>query len=160
MCIHHVHCKIFWHKDLDCLVFLAQSDTTVGLLSKDFKKLNFIKQRKIDQKVLIEVASLKILKSHTRVPSCFKSYVRRAKKTSFIYPNNKALRVVKDEMHLRFLKPFLWMYSTSANKTKERFDLSWAREVSDVEVLDCRGLKEARASKIYKLSNTKIKKVR
>ncbi len=155
-----MHCKIFWCRDLDCLVFLAQSDTTVGFLSKDFKKLNQIKQRRIDQKVLIEVASLAILKSHTRIPIRFKNCVRRAQKTSFIYPNNKALRVVKDPMHLKFLKPFGWMYSTSANKTNESFELSWAKEVSDVVVIDSRGLKEMRASRIYKLSNTRIKKVR
>lgn len=40
------------------LVYLAQSDTTVGLLSLGYKRLNALKQRPLAQKVLFEMASL------------------------------------------------------------------------------------------------------
>ena len=140
-------------------IYLTQTDTTVGFLSQDFKKLNQIKNRNINKKVLIEVDSLKTLKKFTRVPKKFKKQVRRAKKTTFIYPNGNSFRVVKDEVHLRFLKKFKWMYSTSANLSGEKFDKSWAIKQADIIVEDKKGLFEGEASKIYKIRK-KIKKIR
>ena len=141
------------------LIYLTQTDTTVGFLSQDFKKLNKIKNRNINKKVLIEVDSLKTLKTFTRVPKKFKKQVRRAKKITFIYPNGNSFRVVKDKRHLRFLQKFKWMYSTSANLSGEKFDKSWAKKQADIIVEDKRGLFEGEASKIYKIRK-KIKKIR
>jgi tRNA A37 threonylcarbamoyladenosine synthetase subunit TsaC/SUA5/YrdC len=141
-------------------VYLVQTDTTVGFLSKDKKRLNEIKNRPLDKPVLMEVDSLETLKKFVRVPERFKKTVRRAKKTTFIYPNQESFRVVKDNRHLEFLKKFSWMYSTSANKTGEGFDEKWAREIVDVIVEDKRGFFNKEASKIFKLSKTSIKRVR
>jgi tRNA A37 threonylcarbamoyladenosine synthetase subunit TsaC/SUA5/YrdC len=94
------------------------------------------------------------------VPRAYKKRVRRAKKTTFIYPNKESFRVVKDKRHLEFLKKFSWMYSTSANKTGESFDEKWAREIADVIVEDKNGFFEKEASKIYKLGRKKIKRIR
>jgi tRNA A37 threonylcarbamoyladenosine synthetase subunit TsaC/SUA5/YrdC len=141
-------------------VYLTQTDTTVGFLSQNKKKLNEIKNRPINQPILIEIDSLNTLKKFTRVPNMFKNRVRRSKKTTFIYPNKKSFRVVKDEKHLEFLKKFKWMYSTSANLTGESFDENWAKEKANIIVEDKRGLFEGKASRIYKLGKNKIKKVR
>jgi len=141
-------------------IYLTQTDTTVGFLSRDFKKLNKIKNRPLNKKVLIEVDSLNTLKNFVRVPNKFKSKVRRAKKTTFIYPKGDSFRVVKDKKHLEFLKKFKWMYSTSANLSGEKFDKSWAVKVADVIVENKEGFFEGKPSTIYKINNYKIKKIR
>jgi tRNA A37 threonylcarbamoyladenosine synthetase subunit TsaC/SUA5/YrdC len=141
-------------------IYLTQTDTTVGFLSQNKEKLNKIKNRPINQPILIEIDSLNTLKKFTRVPNMFKNRVRKSKKTTFIYPNKKSFRVVKDEKHLEFLKKFEWMYSTSANLTGESFNKKWAKEKADIIVEDKRGLFEGKASRIYKLGKNKIKKVR
>ncbi|GAX86847.1 conserved hypothetical protein [Lebetimonas natsushimae] len=141
-------------------IYLTQTDTTVGFLSQSKEKLNKIKNRSLNQPVLIEIDSLNTLKRFTRVPNKFKNKVRRSRKTTFIYPNKKSFRVIKDEMHLEFLRKFNWMYSTSANMSGQKFDEKWAKEKADIIVEDKRGLFEGRASKIYRLGKNKIKKIR
>jgi tRNA A37 threonylcarbamoyladenosine synthetase subunit TsaC/SUA5/YrdC len=141
-------------------IYLTQTDTTVGFLSQNKEKLNKIKNRPLNQPVLMEVDSLSTLKKFTRVTNKFKNRVRRSKKTTFIYPNKKSFRVVKDKKHLEFLKKFEWMYSTSANLTGESFDENWAKEKANIIVEDKRGLFEGKASKIYKIGKNKIKKIR
>jgi len=141
-------------------IYLTQTDTTVGFLSRDFKKLNRIKKRNLDKKVLREVDSLTTLKTFVRVPNKFKKRVRRAKKTTFIYPNGNSFRVIKDETHLRFLKKFKWMYSTSANLSGQKFDKKWAVKQADVIVENKEGFFEGNPSSIYKVNNFKIKKIR
>ena len=76
------------------LIYLTQTDTTIGFLSNDFRKLNKIKQRKENKKTLQVVSSFKDLKQYVRVPKKFKRYLRNSKKTTFIYQNGDAFRVV------------------------------------------------------------------
>jgi len=140
-------------------IYLVQTDTTVGFLSQNKEKLNKIKGRKKNQKILREVDSLETLKTFVRVPNKFKKKIRNAKKTTFIYSNGESFRVVRDERHLEFLKKFKWMYSTSANMTGCKFDEKWAREKADIIVED-REFFEGEASSIYKLSKEKIKRIR
>ena len=141
-------------------VYLTQTDTTVGFLSQNRAELNKIKNRPLHQPVLREVDSLKTLKEFARVPDKYKKIIRRAKKTTFIFPNGESYRVVKDERHLEFLRKFKWMYSTSANQHGKKFDLIWAREQVDIIVEDSRGLFEGKASSIFKLSRDRIKRIR
>jgi len=141
-------------------IYLTQTDTTVGFLSQDYKKLNKIKNRPLEQKVLKEVDSLNTLKEFVRVSKRFKKIVRRAKKSTFIYKNGDSYRVVKNKRHLEFLKKFKWMYSTSANLTGQNFDKKWAISKADVVIEGKEGLFEGEASKIYKINNYKIKKIR
>ena len=141
-------------------IYLAQTDTTVGFLSKDYKKLNKIKKRKPDKKILIEVDSLDTLKTFVRVPKKYKKIVRRVKKTTFIYSNGDSFRVIKDEKHLEFLKKFKWMYSTSANLSGKMFDKKWAIKQADIIIEDKRGFFEGKPSSIYKINNFKMKKIR
>lgn len=140
------------------LIYLVQTDTTVGLLSQDREKLNRVKKRGINQKVLREVESLKTLQDFSRVPKRFRRRVRRAKKTTFII-KEEAFRVVSGE-HLNFLRKFKWMFSTSANETGKSFEKEWAIQKADVIVIDKRGLFEGEASTILKVNNSKLKKIR
>lgn len=142
-------------------VYLVQTDTTVGFLSNDDKKLTAIKQRPQTQKILQVVESFQTLKTQVRVPQKFKNHVRRAKNTTFIYPNQTSFRVIpSDNVHYNFIKKFKKMYSTSANLTQHHFDETFAKEHVDIIVEDKNGFFEAASSRLIKLSCTKIKKLR
>lgn len=137
-------------------IYLVQTDTTVGFLSQNREKLSIIKKRDPDKPFLISVDSFKELKNFSRVPKKYKNMVRRSKKTTFIYPNKNAVRVVKDENHLKFLKKFGWMYSTSANEAGKRFDRDFAFKTADVIVEDKRGFFESHASRLVKIGKRKM----
>ncbi len=141
-------------------VYLIQTDTTVGFLSGSTKKLSEAKKRDKNQPFLITVDSLYKLKNIARVPQKYKNLVRRSEKKSFLYPNNKAVRVIKDDRHKRFLHRFEYMYSTSANRHKESFNLKYAISNADILIEDFRGFKPDRASEIIKLGKKKILKLR
>ena len=143
-------------------VYLCQTDTTAGFLSKNKASLNKLKNRPLHTPCLITMAEFSTLLNFARVPRKFKNLVRRAKKTTFIYPNQKALRVVKDGKHAKFLKKHGWFYSSSANAHKKPFKLDYALFLAKkhkIKIVD-KNLHEARASKIFKLSRTKKHKMR
>lgn len=145
---------------MDCVI-LAQSDTTAGFLSLDKQRLNEIKNRDKNKSVIMTVDTLEKLKRHTRIPSIHKNRIRKQAKSTFIYnQNNKAIRVIKDRFHSKCLESFEYLYSTSANKHGDRFSLDFAISCSDIIVLDKRGLGELESSKIYKINNHKIKRLR
>lgn len=101
------------------MIYLAQTDTTAGFLSKDLKALNALKKRPLDQACLVTTAKLSELTKLTRVPNHFKNTVRKSKKTTFLYPNSKAIRVVKDCSHANFLKiltGFILLLQTNMEK--------------------------------------------
>jgi len=137
------------------MIYLTQTDTTVGLLSKNKEELNKIKKRELNKPILKEVDSLSTLKEFVRIPKNFRKIVRRAKKTTFIYPNKDSFRVVKDENHLRFLKKFKWMYSSSANESGKHFDEKFAIQNADVLVMDKRGYFEDISTTTYRLTSQK-----
>jgi tRNA A37 threonylcarbamoyladenosine synthetase subunit TsaC/SUA5/YrdC len=131
------------------------------LLSNDWHKLSLIKNRPTEQKMLCEVDCFKTLLKHTRVPKQFKKKVRKSKLTTFIYPNTTSFRVVdKNHKHYEFIRKFKTMYSTSANLTKKQFEKDWAIEKADIIVEDQDGFSENQSSKIYKITNNRIKKIR
>ena len=66
------------------MIYLAQTDTTAGFLSKDFREINALKRRAADKPCLITTAKFSELKNLTRVPAKFKNLVRRARKTTFL----------------------------------------------------------------------------
>ncbi|MEA2050792.1 MAG: Sua5 YciO YrdC YwlC family protein [Campylobacterota bacterium] len=143
------------------LVYLTQTDTTVGFLSSDDIKLSKIKKRDLSQKILQVVDSFATLKNKTRVPNNQKNLVRRAKETTFIYSNGLSFRVVcKDSKHHKFIKKFKCLYSTSANLTKHNFDFDFAIANADVILYDSCGFDEQKSSTIYKINNKTIKKLR
>ncbi|RXJ95033.1 Sua5 YciO YrdC YwlC family protein [Arcobacter sp. AHV-9/2010] len=143
------------------LLYLVQTDTTVGFSSLDDERLNVIKNRDKNQKILKTLDSFTSLKEFTRVPKKYRKMVRNSSKTTFIYPNLKSFRVVSCESSFYdFIKKFKTLSSTSANKTKESFKYEYAKEYADVEVINKIGFFETNASKIYKLSKSRLKKIR
>ena len=141
-------------------LYLAQTDTTVGFLSQDAKRLAAAKGRPAHKAFIIAVSSATNLKDFVRVPKKWRKLVRQARRTTFAYPNGKAVRVVKNSEHRRFLDRFGWMYSTSANPSGKNFDETWARQQVDVVVEDKRGFFEGRASTIIKLAKKRKQKLR
>ncbi|NPA73609.1 MAG: Sua5 YciO YrdC YwlC family protein [Epsilonproteobacteria bacterium] len=145
---------------MSCLVFLIQTDTTVGLLSKDKKRLFEIKKRDNSKNFLRNISSFKELKDNTRIPKRFKKIVRRKKKSTFIFPNSQAFRVVKEGEFGEFLKRFGWQYSTSANRSKERFDFNYIKDKVDIIIHTPKGFKEEKPSSLFVLTNYKIRRLR
>lgn len=143
------------------LVYLVQTDTTVGFSSLDDERLTTIKQRDKNQKILQTVNSFKTVKDFTRVPKKFRKFVRNSKKTTFIYPNLKSFRVIsKSSNFFDFIDKFKALYSTSANLTAHKFDLNFAKRNSNVIVYGKDSFYETNSSKIFKLSKKRVKKIR
>lgn len=140
------------------MIYLAQTDTTAGLLSDDLRELNLAKGRAATQPCVMTTAKFSVLRELARVPDKFKNRVRRARKTTFLYPNLKAVRVVKEHSHVKFLNTHGWLYSTSANLHGQNFDKTWACSVADVVVDE--NFSQNESSKIYKISHSRIKKIR
>ncbi|WP_368030449.1 Sua5 YciO YrdC YwlC family protein [Arcobacter sp. s6] len=143
------------------LIYLVQTDTTVGFSSSSDEKLSSVKERPITKKILNTVDSFDILNKNTRVPKNFRKKVRNSKKTTFIYPNGMSFRVVnKDSDFYDFIYKFGILYSTSANKTAQKFDKDFATIGADILVEDKKGFYETTASRIIKLSKRTFKKIR
>ena len=141
-------------------ILLAQSDTTAGFLSQDMCALNKVKNRNINKRVIITTSKLSFLNSLVRIPNVHKNRVRRQKKSTFIYRNNKAMRVVQDHIHSKLIDNFGYLYSTSANIHKQNFEINFAINSADIVILDKRGIFEGKPSKIYQLNNKTIKRLR
>ena len=141
-------------------IYLVQTDTTVGFLSQDAARLARIKGRTPTKPFLIAVASLAQLRNFARVPVQHRKLVRRAKRTTFVYPNGRAVRYVGEGEHRKFLQKFGWMYSTSANPSGGEFDEAWARKQADIVVEDKRGFFESPPSRIIKLGRKKLLRLR
>ena len=150
------HFKIIYHDK----VILTQTDTTIGFLSTNPQKLAEAKKRNVRQPFLLCVDTFKKQKRLTRTPKKFRAWVRRAKKTTFLYPNKKAIRVVNDYRHNQLLKKFNFLYSTSANENKKSFSLSYATNHADIIIETAQGFHETPPSPIRILSKTKIHTLR
>lgn len=145
---------------LKVLVILTQTDTTVGFLSQDAKKLYKIKSRETTKPFIKVYNSFKtFLVCGNRVPSAFKSTVRRSKKTTFIV-KNRAFRVVKTSLNSTLLNNSSWFYSTSANEANKNFDRNFCEDKADIIIEDKNGLHEKSSSILVTINNTKRKRVR
>lgn len=143
------------------LVYLVQTDTTVGFSSSDDEKLFFIKKRPNSKKILSTVDSFATLNKYTRVPKNFRKIVRNSQKTTFIYPNLNSFRVVqKSSKFYDFISKFSKICSTSANETTKSFDIDFAKQNSDVIVETKDDFYETKSSSIIKLSKNKFKRLR
>ncbi|RDU70841.1 hypothetical protein CQA66_07445 [Helicobacter aurati] len=144
--------------DLSTLVFLAQTDTTIGFLSKNKQLINQRKGAKENKELLMEFANLQAI--HYRVPVYFRNFIRRAKKTSFIVAKTKSFRVITDSYHYAFLQNLQYLYSSSANPTNKGFDKQFAEQNADISVIDERGLFSAKSSRILQIKGQRIKRIR
>lgn len=142
------------------MIFLAQSDTTAGFFAQDAQILNVAKNRSQDALVLREVANFCALKKLVRVPAAHKNLIRRAKKTTFVYAKNEAIRVNSDEFCADFLQKFSFIFATSANQNGYDFCYDFALQICDVAVVDSRGLRGSEGSWILKLGAKNLKILR
>jgi tRNA A37 threonylcarbamoyladenosine synthetase subunit TsaC/SUA5/YrdC len=139
-------------------VFLTQTDTMIGFLSQDRKRLDTIKQRLPHKYYIKAVDSLQTLSTFTRVPKLHKNRVRRANKTTFIMPNTHSYRVVKNKHHLHLMHRLKWAYTTSANLSGNEYNEKFAKEVADIIIEPLSPYSEA--SQIIKLGKTCLKRIR
>jgi len=142
------------------LVYLAQTETTAGFLSQNTAALVQTKNRPSGKSFLMSVDSLLSLQSFTRVPLYHKLNVRRAKKTTFVYPCGLAIRVIQDKEHLEFLRKLRWSYSTSSNPSGKGFNKDFAMQKADIIVFTCNDFFESKPSSIIKLGKEKLRKLR
>jgi len=121
---------------LSNLVFLAKTDTAIGFVSQDAKRLNATKQRDSEQPLITTVSSLDNISN--RIPLKYKKMVRRSKKTTFILSNKNSFRLSNDNTHNILLNKLRWAYSTSANITGEEYNYEFALQNADVAVYPLR----------------------
>lgn len=140
-------------------VILTQTDTTVGFLSHNPERLQEIKNRDGNKPFLKVYADFKTLRSNIRIPSIHKRRVRYTRKTTFIV-NNQAFRYVDEPNHSRLIKQYGWLYSTSANESGKSYDETFCKSFTDLIVEDYRGLSEKSASKIFRLTPSRIEQLR
>lgn len=140
-------------------IILMQTDTTVGFVSKNSLALYSAKSR-LQTKPLIKVyKDFKSLLKNTRVYKNQKKFVRRSKKTTFII-NKYSFRVAPWERESQILRDCSWFYSTSANKSNEKFDRTFCEQKADIIIEDIKGLVEKESSTILKLNRLKKRKIR
>ena len=165
------------------MLYLAQTDTTAGFLSKSQAEINKAKNRALQTPCILTMAYFSELLSLVRVPKVHKNLVRKARKTSFIYANSRnssdkalklnaknsqvfkgslACRVVKDSPHSEFLAKNGAFFSSSANLHGEKFNAQKARQITlenNGKIIDER-LFEGKPSRLILLSKTKKRKIR
>ena len=139
------------------LIYLVQTNTTVGFLSQNLEKLNKIKKRPSNKKFLKVVSKYSLL---PRIPKKYRKRVRKTPNNNTYVIKNEAYRVITESHHKEFLKKFKWMYSSSANESGKNFEETFAIKNADILVIDKRGYFESEPSKIFKISKNKIKKIR
>jgi len=140
------------------LVYLTQTDTTIGFISQDAKRLTEIKQRPPYKHYIKAIDSLDTLKKHARIPNRYKNRLRRARRSTFILPNGASYRVIYDPKHLELISKLAWAYTTSANLSDHTYDEHWARNMADKVIEPLKGNSEP--SKLYKINNRRLKRIR
>jgi len=145
---------------IDTQVILAQTDTTVGFLSQDAQKLYEVKSRDTSKPFIKVYQRFKDLQSHKlRIPSSFKSRVRRSTKTTFIVKDS-AFRVVASHLNSSILRNLRWNHSTSANESGKSFQRDFCEQKADIIIEDKNSFKESSSSSLFKINKKKIKRLR
>ncbi len=146
-------------EQIEDVVFLTQTDTTIGFVSQNRERLDSIKQRPSHKYYIKALPSLEKLKEFTRVPNTHKNRVRRAKRSTFIFPNGHSYRIIRDKKHLKLISKLGWAYTTSANLSNESYDKKFAISKAD-EIVGSLQSERGMPSQIYKINNYSIKKIR
>ncbi len=143
------------------MLYLAQTDTTVGFLSSQKQPIINAKKRAQDKPILQVVSSLKKLNDELRVPQAFKNRIRRMQKCSFIYPQGACIRVIHNKRHKEFIERFHKLYSSSANLSGHSFCIDYALSMADIIVYE-KGIEftQSNPSQIFKINKQKICKIR
>ena len=148
---------------LSCIkqeIILTQTDTTVGFLSQNAKRLREIKSRSSNKPFIKVFQSFAALKSENiRIPNYYKRILRRSKKATFIV-KNQAFRVAKTNLDSTLLRQLSWSYSTSANESGKNFNRDFCEQKADIIIENKQRLFEGEASKLYKINNQAIRRLR
>ncbi len=142
---------------IDRRVYLTQTDTTIGFVSQDDNRLTEIKQRPAYKHYIRAISSLK---SYSRVPQRYKNHIRRAKFATFVLPNGDSYRLIRDDKHIKLIDRLGWAYTTSANLSGREYDSDFAKDRADVIVEFPIKRKDNSASKLFKINNSTIKRLR
>ena len=137
-------------------VFLTNTDTTIGFISKSSQALDIAKKRASNKKYIEVLPSFKSLSKRT--PKRHRKVIRRATKTTFIITQNYSFRVVKDSRHNLLLKRLKRAYSSSANASNQEYNYTYAYKNADIIVYPLK--EQSKPSKIYKVGKTKLKRLR
>jgi len=140
-------------------LYLTQTDTTIGFVSQDSQKIDQAKNRLPNKHYIRVVNSLETLKTFTRIPQKHKKRVRRAKQTTFIFPQGESFRVVKDTKHNLLLDRVKWLYSSSANLSGAEYDELYSKDNAEVIIVFSTNRKGS-ASKIYLLGQKRMRLIR
>ena len=141
-------------------IILTQTDTTVGFLSQDAQKLYDIKSRPPSKPFIKVYKDFKSFKDDgKRVPKKRKKLVRRSKKTTFIL-GDFSFRVAKAPLNSQLLREIPWFYSTSANRSGERFERAFCESKADIIIEDISSLRESSASRLLKINAKKWRRLR
>ncbi len=140
-------------------LYLTNTDTTIGFVSKDSSKIDIAKNRADNKKYIRVVKDLKTLKSFTRVPNRYKNLVRRSVRKTFIMLNGDSFRVVKGSKHNLLLDRLNYAFSSSANLSGELYNREYALNQAEV-IIGEPNSKSLNPSKIYKLGVERIKSIR
>ena len=140
------------------LLFLSDTDTTVGFISQDARRIDRAKKRPAAKHYITALSSLKSLTIRTRIPRAHRRRLRRSRRESYILPSGRSYRIIRDARHLLLLKRLEWAYTSSANLSEAPYDEAYARRVADVVV---EPLEPPRTpSRIYRLGRQKMKRLR
>ena len=141
---------------MDNCLFLTNTDTTIGFLSKNRERLDRAKERLPDKEYIQALPTLKAIKK--RVPKKFRRNVRVAKKSTFVLSKSYSFRVIKDNRHKLLINRLGWAYTTSANQSGKKFDYNFACNQADIIIYPLS--KPKTPSTIYKLGKIKQKRLR
>ncbi len=140
-------------------LYLTQTDTTVGFVSQDAKRLDAVKGRPPQKHYIRAVDSLATLQRYTRVPPLHRNRIRRTQRTTFIFPDGRSWRIIHEPRHRRLITELGgWAYTTSANRSGKPWDEAWARSVADQVIEPLRG--PSAPSAILQLNHRRMKKLR
>ena len=140
-------------------IILTQTDTTVGFLSQNEKKLYEIKSRNTSKPFITVYSDFKTFLLSNRVPTNAKNLIRRSKKTTFVV-KNKAFRVAKNNLNSQIIRKLIWSYSTSANESGKKFDREFCEAKADIIVEDKYGLYESSSSKLLRINGMRKVRIR
>jgi len=140
-------------------VVLIQNETTAGLVCRSETVLGQVKPRQ-GKHFLATVPTLAQLREEVRVPDRWKKWVRRGKKTTFIYSKNSAVRVIFSGSYHDFLIQFGKCFATSANAPGETFDREWGWQKADWIVEREEGIREGKPSKVVRLGKKAVRRLR
>ena len=141
-------------------VFLTPTDTTIGFISKSSSSLDRVKKRPSDKEYITAITSLKKLNSLTRVPQKYKNIVRKSNKSTFIFPNGASYRLIKNKKHKNLIEKLDSSYTSSANISGGEYNKVFAEDNADIIISFNKQNKNSKASDIFKITKTNIKRIR